>query len=423
MWKTSFIQFLKIIRQNKFFTFLNLFGVSITIMIILVAAIKIESTIWPGGPEKNNKNQLFLNRMVVRNEEKGNMSSGGLNRALIEDYISKMTTPKAIAFSRHDPWSYFGENGVEEFTIRSVNAGWWQVFDYEFLEGRSFNQQEVTNSSMVVVIDQRLKNRFFQDKKAVGQMLEVSGKIYKVMGVVKNVPTNCETTFANIYSPYTSIEGFDQDLLHPGAFDVTFLCNEGNAEAIKTEFENLRIRISPLFKEGYNVYFGGPDSPVDNYLRGWDNPSKDKISYRPKIITILGKFLLLMLLPALNLISIQLIRIHERSEEIGVRKAFGASRGELIKQILYENTLLTIIGAILGLFFALMIVYGFKDFLAKVLFSDFLQNSENIQFHINFGLFFISLLASLVLSFMSGIIPAIKMSRLQAVEVLKGGEL
>lgn len=420
MWKTSFIQFLKIIGQNKFFTFLNLFGVSITVMIILIAAIKIESTISPGGSEKNNGNTLYISSIMITSDN--NTRIGGVSLPILEDYMSKMVSPKAIAFSSDAPWSYIGENGVEEFTIRSVNSGWWQVFDFEFKEGRSFNQQDITDANWVVVIDSRIKNRFFQDQEAVGQMLEIAGKMYKVVGVVEEVSSNCERTFANIFIPYTLTKGYGKDIRQTGAFDVTFMTSNKNTQEIRNEVESLRKRIIPQLKDGYTLYFSGPDTPVESYLRGWANPD-EYVGHGSEMMKILGKFLLLMLLPAINLISIQLIRIHERSEEIGVRKAFGASRGKLIKQILYENTLLTIIGAILGLVLALIVVYGFKDFLAEVLFSDIGQNNENIHFNINFGIFFISLIASLILSLMSGIIPAIKMSRLQAVEVLKGGEL
>lgn len=334
MWKTSFIQFLKIIRQNKFFTFLNLFGVSITIMIILIAAIKIESTIWPGGPEKNNGNMLFVRRMSINSEANRSRSTGGINIAIIEDYICKMKSPKAIAFSSVSQWSYIGENGVKEFIIRSVNAGWWRVFDFEFIQGRSFNQQEVIDANKVIIIDQRVRNRFFQDQNAVGEMLEVAGKMYKVIGVVKDIPSNCNRTSANVYMPYTLSEGRNRDLMRTGGSEVTFLINENNENAIKIEFENIRVRILSLLEENYNLYFGGPDGPIEVYLRGWENPSENEAGFGLKIMAILGKFLLVMLLPALNLISIQLIRIHERSEEIGVRKAFGASRGELIKHIL-----------------------------------------------------------------------------------------
>jgi putative ABC transport system permease protein len=82
--------------------------------------------------------------------------------------------------------------------------------------------------------------------------------------------------------------------------------------------------------------------------------------------------------------------------------------------------LLTFLGALLGLAFTLILVYGFKDFLMHTLFHT---NGASINLSINFGLFIISLIASLVLSILSGLIPAIKMSKIQPAEVLKGGEL
>ena len=418
MWKTSFIQFLKIIRQNKFFTFLNLFGVSITMMIILIAAIKIESSIWPGGPEKNNKNMLFVNRQTITN--RNSTSVGGINATLVKDYLAKMESPKAIGFSSILPWNYIGDYGIEVFMIRSTNAGWWKVFDYQFIEGRPFNEQEVLDAALVVVIDQKVKNKFFQDQKAaVGQMLEIEGEAYKVVGVIKNVPANCTKSNANVFKPYTLSPIYNSNVMWTGPFDLALLCDRNGIPKTKLEIESIRQRIIPMLDEGYTTYLGGPTGPIGSYLRNRIYPHEYK-GDNIQILNMLGKILLLMLLPALNLISLQLIRIHERSEEIGVRKAFGASRMELIKQILYENTLLTFLGAVLGLVLTLIIVYGFRNLISQILFSGY---GQNIQLQINFGLFFVILLSSMVLSLVSGIIPAIKMSRLQAVEVLKGGEL
>ncbi len=412
------MQFFKIIFKNKFFTFLNLFGISITIMIILIAAVKIENTIWPGGPEENNNNILFVRNQVISSDEQ--MSMGGVNLTLIEDYILNMKTPQAIAFFNETRWSYFGENGVEEYSVKKVNSGWWQVFDYEFIEGRPINQVEEKNSANVVVIDEKVRNRFFPNEKSVGELIEISGKTYKIVGVVKEIPNNCVTTHANIFIPYVLTDGYYRGMMETGSFSVAFLSTDkANKKLIKDEFENIRLRIIPLLDEGFTLRFGGPDSPLERYLRGWENPDS-YIGHTNELLIIIGKFLLVMLLPALNLISIQLIRIHERSEEIGVRKAFGASRKRLIRQILFENTLLTFLGGILGLLFAVIVVYGFNDFIVSTLFNDI---GTNISISINYVLFLICLISSLILSFISGMIPAVKMSRVQPVEVLKGGEL
>lgn len=416
MWKTSFIQLLKNIQQNKFFTFLNLFGVSITIMIILIAAIKIETSIWAGGPEKGIDRMLFIQNEKIQSES--HTSMGGINLILIEDYILKMKTPKAFAFKFDLPWSYFGENGVEEFALKNVNAGWWQVFDYDFIEGRAFNTEEVKSAANLIVIDEEVRNRFFSDGKALGKMLEISGIEYKISGIIKNVPGNCIQAHANVFVPYTVSEGYGRDIMQTGYFSLTFLSEDkANDEAIRAEFENIRKRLIPLLDKGYNISFGGPDGALGFYLRDWNT---SYAGHAMSLLIIFLKFLFVMLLPAINLISIQLIRIHERSEEMGVRKAFGATRQRLIKQILYENTLLTFFGALLGLVFTLIIVYGMEDILKSTLFRE---GGNNISISINYGLFIISLITSLVLSFISGLIPALKISRVQAIDALRGGEL
>lgn len=418
MWKTSLIQFLKIIRQNKFFTFLNLFGVSITIAIILIFAIKLENTIWPGGPEKYNKQILFVKNEVVRGGDR--MSMGGVNLALIKKYFSKMERPQHIGFCSETPWSFFGENGVEEYQMKNVNADWWQVFDYNFIAGRPFNQQEVKDASMLAVIDHKVKKRFFGTNQAIGQMLEIAGKSFKIIGVVEEIPSNCQKTKANVFVPYTHSSLMNNDFMQTGNYNIAFLARDKqNIDEIKAEFESVRKRIKPMLDEGHEVFFGGPNGPLDDYLLGWEQ-ADEYAGREVKLLYLFLKVLLIMLLPALNLISIQLIRIHERSEEIGVRKAFGASRGELIKQILYENILLTFLGALLGLLIALLIVYGFPGFLKRTLFSEI---GGNVSIQINYMLFVICMLASLLLSMISGIIPAVKMSKLHPVEVLKGGEI
>ena len=126
------------------------------------------------------------------------------------------------------------------------------------------------------------------------------------------------------------------------------------------------------------------------------------------IIAVL--MLLFMLLPALNLVNLNTGRIMERSAEIGVRKAFGASSGQLVLQFVIENVLLCLVGGLLGLAFA-------KGALL------WLEGSGLIPYlkvELNFPVFFCGLVIASVFGLLSGLIPAWKMSRLHPVLALKG---
>src|SRR4029078_13345432 len=106
--------------------------------------------------------------------------------------------------------------------------------------------------------------------------------------------------------------------------------------------------------------------------------------------------LLFMLLPTLNLVNINISRIMERSSEIGVRKAFGASSRTLVYQFIVENIILTFFGAVLGIGLSLI-------FLQVINGSDLIAN---LHLTINFTVLLYSLIACLVFGLLSGVYPA-----------------
>jgi len=121
--------------------------------------------------------------------------------------------------------------------------------------------------------------------------------------------------------------------------------------------------------------------------------------------------LLFMSLPALNLITINLSRILERSSEIGVRKAFGAPRRALVSQFVMENVVLTLIGGAIA--FALSVVA-----IAALNQATFFPN---LRFDMNLRIFGYGMLIAVVFGLFSGVYPAWRMSRLHPVNALRGG--
>jgi putative ABC transport system permease protein len=127
-------------------------------------------------------------------------------------------------------------------------------------------------------------------------------------------------------------------------------------------------------------------------------------------VTAIGIFVLLvMLLPTLNLVNINLTRIMERSSEIGVRKAFGASSRTLVYQFLVENLILTVLGGGIGVLLSLIAL--------QVINSAHLI--PNLVLSLNGTVLSIALLICLVFGLLSGVYPAWRMSRLNVVNALK----
>ena len=129
-------------------------------------------------------------------------------------------------------------------------------------------------------------------------------------------------------------------------------------------------------------------------------------------MVLVGFALLFMSLPAINLVNVNISRIMERASEIGIRKAFGASSKVLTYQFITENIILTLIGGIIALILSVGVIY-------------FINTSGMINYvdlTINWKVFVIAILVSLVFGLLSGVYPAWRMSRLQVVTALRGGE-
>jgi putative ABC transport system permease protein len=128
------------------------------------------------------------------------------------------------------------------------------------------------------------------------------------------------------------------------------------------------------------------------------------------LMLALGLMLVFMLLPAINLVNLNSGRILERSAEIGVRKAFGATSAQLVTQLIVENLLLCLFGGVLGL-------------LCTAAVLAWLEMSGLIPYlkvSINLAVLGYGFLITMLFGLLSGALPALKMSRLDPVHALKG---
>jgi putative ABC transport system permease protein len=188
--------------------------------------------------------------------------------------------------------------------------------------------------------------------------------------------------------------------------------NRSDFEALRREFAQRTSRF--VFEDKtFNRLSAGLDTRLEFAARatlGSQFKGNRALVFRG---ILAGVALLFMLLPTMNLVSINLSRIMERASEIGVRKAFGASSRALIGQFVVENIVLTMIGGLIG-------------FVLSVAFLAALSRMQVIPyaiFDVNLRIFFYGLLLAIVFGLISGVYPAWRMSRIQAVNALRGGAL
>ncbi|MEO6219574.1 MAG: ABC transporter permease [Ginsengibacter sp.] len=406
MLKNYFKIAIAVLKRRKFFTFISLFGISFTLTILIVLAAFIDKVVNDNYPDRKRDRSLYVNSFEERG--KNAMNSGSLSFYFLNHYARSLKTPVKVAISSmFSGTNTYINNKKIAINFKYTNADFWEVLDYEFLEGKPFTKQQIDNGEHVVVISADAKRDYFGDMPSVvGKYIEADNVQYRVSGVVKNAPITLYMIYSDIYLPYTLSKTDYNEKGYRGNYSgILLAASKADVPKMQQEYEQMISRL-PMRSNEYDKIFSHADTFIRGYL-STGNEERSGVTYALTAVCIF--VVLVMLLPTLNLVNINVTRIMERSSEIGVRKAFGASSKTLVYQFIVENLILTILGGLIGIILSAIIL--------KIINSANLI--VNLELTLNFTVLFIGLLTCLIFGLLSGVYPAWRMSKLHVVTALK----
>jgi putative ABC transport system permease protein len=399
-------------QRRKFFTGISLFGISFTLMMLVVVYALFDHAVGARAPEKRTDRLLFLSRMILQGPE--SMSTSSLSYNFINQHVRTLRTPEAVSISEAYPTNialYVGQQMVKA-DRRYTDGNFWQVLDFDFVAGRPYNATEVRDAAHVLVLNETVARRCFGSAAAaVGQAVQLDGRPYQVVGVVADVATSREVTYAECWIPVTTTNDDLRSTDYFGSFQAILLARQAaDVPAVQDELQQVLRRLPVPDPKQFKEIHAYARTLLAHYMTNGSNEAGadgDAAAFWRKW---LGLGLLFILLPALNLVNINVSRTLERATEIGVRKAFGATAERLAGQFLVENVLLTLVGGALGLLLAVAVLH--------------LLNGSHLIPYAHLGLnarvFGLGLGLTLLFGLLSGAYPAYKMSKLPANQALKG---
>lgn len=402
----------KVLLRRKFFTFISLFGISFTLIVLMVVIALFDHTFAPFPPEVNQERTLTCSRLNGRGPQAINYGPG---YGFLDRYARNLPNVEATSFCTRTGLAYSYKNGerIALYTKRT-DGEFWRILRFNFLEGAPFSKDDADRGRFVAVINEATRRRFFGDRSAVGQTIEVEGQRFRVSGVVANVPILRQIPFADIWVPIaaTPNDSYKKELI--GGFRGIFLLrSKADIPAVKAEFQSVLRSVETSQKEYTEIkgdlmtYFDSFSNQIFPSYFGWDAKSHSATI----MAWIILAMILFMALPAVNLVNINVSRILERASEIGVRKAFGASSITLVGQFVVENILLSLIGGALGLVGAYLVL-GAIEHAGLIPYA---------VFSLNFRIFGYGFALAMFFGLFSGIYPAWRMSRMHPAFALRGG--
>lgn len=428
----TFVYSVKVMLENKVRSVLTMLGIIVGISSLIMITIlgnsfydtftEITSTLY-----KNN--QAFLS--IVPTDTNGNVNYDEYGDVILPDdvyfdtrnvddflsmdicgdsYVALGTTTGLFNCSYMDK--------TVRFSLFASNAEEVSYTDLDIIKGRDISLTDVNNSASTAVIPDVVANYFFGDDDPIGQEITISGNGYNIpviiVGVYKyfsELPGDTVSEVATLaFINRTYIENrfnslLDDKYFHRGSMTI-MIKDVDDTETLRKEAEKY-----------FNQYLDGNNWKTDiQFMSDNFNTLQVIVDIVIKIISVIA--CIALLIGGVGVMNVMLVTVTERTNEIGIRKAIGASNSSILFQFLTESFTIAFSGTVLGLIFG-FITAKILSIVAVSLLQSNLGIPININISVSWWIIAFSVGISLLIGVIFGIYPAYKATKMQVVDALR----
>ena len=392
----SFRMALRSIGANKMRAMLTMLGIIIGVvsLVVLVSLVNGATSSVTDAVSSLGSDMLT----VTISDDKGlPVTLDQLDLWIREEYTIGLCAPASTA-------SVTGKYGSDSdsFTVYGTNAYYDDIAGLTLEQGRFLNSADVNNNTCVCVISNGSASDLIGYTDCLGEELSFNGSRYKIVGVLsenESITTSMRSSGYTAYIPYTSLMRLSDSL---SSTVTSFVVSAAEGSSI----DDADAAITEILLERF-------DQDEDAFSVSTMNIMEDAMSSITSILSLLlgGIAGISLIVGGIGIMNIMLVTVTERTREIGIRKAIGATRGTILRQFLTEAVVLCMLGCGIGIFLSWTILR-----IAAVVAS-----SLSMNFELNGGVVMISVLFCLFIGVVFGVYPASKAAKMKPIDALHYG--
>lgn len=388
------------IKANKIRAALTMLGIfiGITAVVLMSTAIKgIENSIQSGVSTLGSDN-LYIDKFAwfsnqefwkMRNRENITMEDFKKFKELAK--LPDVVVP--LLYSRQT--IKYGNRKIDDGVLNGSNSDFLATTNFDFELGRFYSEIESNGSRNVVVIGNEIASKLFPRGNALDKIVKIGPVNYKIIGVLARMESLFNSPDNQIYLPIGTIF---KNFASRNRGTITIVVKARTPQMVedtKIEAEGVMRKVRGLSHKEENDFSVNQQEALTSFF--------DNITI---VIKIAGLFItgLSLFVGAIGIMNIMFVSVKERTKEIGLRKAIGATRRTILIQFLLESSVICIIGGLFGLIAAILL---------SLMLNQFFPTS------IQYDVVIIAILISLLTGIVSGLAPAYTAAKMDPVDALR----
>ena len=293
--------------------------------------------------------------------------------------------------------------------VYGIDENYLNVYGYQIKSGRGFTEDDYKNCRKVVLVDTNTVTNLFGGSNPIGKCIELKGDVYTVIGVIA-LSEEFAPTINSLQDYYLYANTSSGSVYMPGrTWPTAFLFDEPQSVAIKVENTDAMTTAGQQAAEILTeALIANPDNTDFDYrsqdmleqaqqLQQMSEATNTQLIWIASISLVVG---------GIGVMNIMLVSVTERTAEIGLKKAIGAKKKQILLQFLTESAVLTSLGGLIGV-------------ISGVIMAQLISGMMQIPVSISPAAIIIAVVFSTLIGIVFGMLPAVQAANLNPIEALR----